>query len=91
MDIRFLCLSFRYRPLRRDYHLFRGVLLSLGVCGIVCDVETSAEAVQARFGLYRLKQKVMLYSGCSYSVYVCSELCQGYRTNVIFFLKWNPS
>jgi hypothetical protein len=65
MDIRFLCLSFRYRPLRRDYHLFRGVLLSLGVCGIVCDVETSAEAVQARFGLYRLKQKVMLYSGCS--------------------------
>jgi len=85
MDIRLLCLSCRYRPLRRAYHLFRGVLLSLCVCGIVCDVETSAETVQAQFGIYRLKQQVMLYSGCSYSVYVCSELCQEYRTNVILF------
>jgi len=71
MDIRLLCLSCRYRPLRRAYHLFRGVLLSLCVCGIVCDVETSAEAIQAQFGMYRLKQKVMSYSGCSYSVYIC--------------------
>ena len=62
MDIRLLCLSCRYRPLRRAHYLFRGVLLSLVVCGIVCDVETSAEAVQARFGLYSLKQKIMLYS-----------------------------
>ena len=64
---------------------------SVCVCGIVCDVETSAEAVLAQFRLLRRKHKAMLYSGCSYSVYICSELGQGYRTNIILFQKWKPS